>query len=164
LKKIKFLKNNGDTENYNLEVSDSLWNIVIDNSNPNCINKRQDWYQILHKKYTNQSSGNSIEIYHSYKKEIDRATKFGGPFESTFSIEFFFNNQHHSFYEGVMVNPHSSKQYYGELQINNKVYSNVVYTYDDTADSLSGKAFFNKEYGLLKFEDRKNNISWTMIN
>jgi len=161
---IYFLNNNGDTAIFNLVLSDSLWFIKIDNSNPDCINKRQDWYQILHKKYLNNFSGDQLELYHSLKKEIDQLPKYGGPFEMSYPFELYLNNHHHTFYDGTLVNPKQKSQYYGNLIIGTKVYVDVIYTYNNMVDSLTSKAFFNKEFGLLKFEDRINNTTWTILN
>lgn len=164
LEYIEYQKNNGDTAHFNLTTLDSLWYVVIDNSNPNCINKRQDWYQIFHKIYLNNITGDKIEIYQSLLKEIDQLPKYGGPFEMINSFELFFNENHFTLRDAIFANPKPSSQYFGTLQIGTVTYNDVIFASNNILDSNTSMAYFNKEFGLLKLVDKKNNVTWTINN
>jgi hypothetical protein len=159
---IEYQKNNGDTVHFNLTAMDSLWYVVIDNRNPNCINKRQDWYQIFHKIYINETTGDKFEIFQSLFKKIDQLPKYGGPFEMYNSFEFYFNEYHYVLNDEIFANPKPSKNYVGTLQIGPVTYNDVVYASNNVLDSNSSIAYFNKEFGLLKLVDKKNNVTWTI--
>ncbi len=159
---IEYQKNNGDTVHFNLTTLDSLWYVVIDNRNPNCINKRKNWYQIFHKIYTSETTGDKLEIFQSLYKKIDQLPKYGGPFEMYYSFELYFNENHYVLNDEIFANPKPSKYYVGTLQIGSVSYNDVVYASNNVLDSNSSIAYFNKEFGLLKLVDKINNITWTI--
>lgn len=148
---ISFASDKGDTITFVKTKTDTSWYCENDNSNADCPKENANCYQVLHNSYLTLKGIGTFDIKHSKK-----GYKFSNGIEVTINNVVFLYGDQQVGYNGYWT-------YKKNISLKNKIYHDLMVIYPNSYDSLVAESFINKEYGLFYFNDRIENINYTII-
>ncbi len=149
---ICFASDKGDTLTFVKTKTDTSWYCERSSTNPS--SNLQNCYQTIHNSYSTIKGVGSFNVKHSRKISYKDFTNI---------IQINFNSFYFTFFESVM-NDNTYKQFIGITQINNKIYNNSFYEYDNLYNSEVAKAIFCPKIGVVNIKDSINRINWNLNN
>lgn len=147
---ITFVSHEEDTIIFVKTRTDSTWDCEYASSNPD--DNTQNCYQILHNTYKAIKGNGTFDVKH---------TEYKGVYDF---VDISFNQYYYFVFGGPSIGNSSYSHYLNSVNVNNKVFSNVIYEWRNKGDESSKtKGFLNTQYGLFHISDSLTRTSWSII-
>jgi hypothetical protein len=149
---ISFASDKGDTVTFVKTKTDSSWYKEEISGNPAC-DWDKNYYQILHNKYITIIGNGELDV----KFECKNSRQFPNNLNIQFSnLRFDINTD--------WLNPLFGYAYtLGDIYLKNRLFKNTIYSYSTLGDTASNYLIVNKDFGIVKINNKTENISWILI-
>jgi hypothetical protein len=145
---LSFASDKGDTVTFVKTKTDSIWYKEEIRGNPAC-DWDKNYYQVLHNTYATIKGIGSFDIKHSAKNSTSITINFN-------TNDFFVNE--------IWLSPSTPYKYkIGNLTVKNTLFTNTIYAYRVLGDTSSNSIIMNQQFGIIKLNDKSNNLYWTIL-
>ena len=158
---LSYANNKGDTLVFVRQPKDSSWYCTPSYPNTDCL---PDYYcyENYGAKYNCIKGNGSFEFKHGKSLFIDFINHSRPSDVYSDMIEIFFNN-FHFIVEDNDVDRKNVSTYNEVLIFKKDTFYKSFYSYYEFSDSVRGKGYYNKDFGLFHLEDKVNNNAWTLL-
>jgi hypothetical protein len=145
---LSYASDKGDTITFVKTKTDSTWYKEEIRGNPAC-DWDKNYYQVLHSSYTPIRGIGKFDIKHSTKNSTSITISF---------------NTNQFFVDEIWLSPTTPYKYkIGNLTVKNTLFTNTIYAYCVLGDTSSNSIIMNQQFGIIKLNDKSNNIYWTLL-
>jgi hypothetical protein len=150
---LTYLSNKGDTLIFAKLKTDTTWYYIRTQGAPG-VTLNEDYYQTLRNTYQTIKGNGKFEVRHvkkgiAYDRSLDDFVNI-----SLNNINFFLND----YFIGV-----NHKYIIDSIEFNKIKYYQVTRFFRNWTDSIAAEGYFNKDFGLIRVEERTQNEIWQLL-
>ncbi|NDC31180.1 MAG: hypothetical protein EBZ58_09655 [Bacteroidetes bacterium] len=150
---IRFINDKSEIVTFVKWNVDTSWYCTNDYSNPNCPKNNANCYQIINNTY------NTIKGNGNFGVKIEKMSTQGYPNNIRIKV----NDLNFDLDIGWFDTSFGYEYYIGNVVLNSVKYENAIFAYSILGDTSSSSIILNKTFGLLKFNNKAQNTTLTLI-